>query len=150
MPSKPRSLKCPYTGVTQEIVLDDTLGRRNGFHLNQGLDLTMPFLSREEAVAACPESVCRYTGQPIAVKEVKPGLWGYPDAYCPSKRWYSRELAEYHGSMRHGTTFRKKPATIKLQEREAPPLDPFLDRKAAPDIAPLIHETMDQINKVQA
>jgi len=145
---KPRTIKCPYTGVVQDIVLDDALGRRNGYHLNCGLDLTLPFLSKQDAIDACPESVCRYTGKPITLTELQPGLWHYPDAYSPAKRWYTEQHARYYGSMRKGRSFEKKPETAKIsvKEREAPPPDPFADVRARPDIGPLVHEALDSID----
>jgi len=143
MASKPRTLKCPYTGVVQEVVLDETLGRLNGFYLSAGLDLTIPFLSEAEALAACGgELKCKYTGDPLTLRRDK-GLWYLDGAYSPRKRWYLASLARYHGSMRNGRSFEKKPpAPVQAKALEAPPPHPFADQRKYSDMRPQIMEML--------
>jgi len=142
MASKPRTLKCPYTGVVQEVILDDTLGRLNGFYLSAGLDLTIPFLSEAEALAAAgPDMKCKYTGDPLTLRRDK-GLWYLDGAYSPRKRWYRAELARYHGSMRNGRTFEKRPVSVSARDSEAPPPNPFADQRKYSDLRPQIMEML--------
>jgi len=136
-------LTCPYTGIPQQVVLDDTQGRMFGWHLSCGLDLTIPFFTAEEALAACPGAIDRYTGETLDLVEER-GLFGFPDAFSPSKRFLTEQLAWYHGSRRDGVFRTSKPPTITIRTLECPEPSPFEDRKRAPDLTPLVEEIIER------
>lgn len=148
----PKALTCPYTGVEQHVVEDTNLGRAHGYHLSAGLDLTVPFLSEEDALKACPEMTCRYTGEQIDLVEEK-GLWRFPDAFSPAKRFLTEYEARYQGSMRMGISVlglsEPKRPKIVLAERERPE-NPFEDYKDRPDLTPAVDEVLERTGAFDA
>jgi hypothetical protein len=151
-PEPPKQLTCPYTGVEQHVVEDTNLGRTHGFHLSAGLDLTTPFLSEEDALKACPDMTCRYTGEQIDLVEEK-GLWRFPDAFSPSRRFLTEYEAQYQGSMRMGRSVLglsepKRPKVV-LTERERPE-NPFEDFKDRPDLTPAVNEVLERTGAFDA
>ena len=141
-PEKPPVLRCPYNGTVQEVVYDDNLGRANGHYLSSGLDLTIPFLSQEDAERACPDHICRYSGDVVALVEEK-GLWSFPAAYSPTRRWVSAERALYFGSRRMGKYRAPAPVVISVRPLEPEPADPFQDMRDRPDISGVVKAHLD-------
>ncbi len=142
----PKVLTCPYTGVEQHVVEDASLGRAHGFHLSAGLDLTTPFLSEADALAACPDMTCRYTGEQIDLVEER-GLWSFPDAFSPAKRFLTEYEARYQGSMRMGRSVlglhEPKRPKVLVTERERPE-NPFADHKDKPDLTEAVNEVLER------
>lgn len=146
LPEVPKTLTCPYTGVEQHIVEDTKLGRSHGYHLSAGLDLTIPFLSEKEALAACPDMTCRYTGEQIDLVEEK-GLWSFPEAFSPNKRFLTEHEARYQGSMRDGRSIfglsEPKRPKIVVTEREKIE-NPFEDYKDRKDLTEAVKEVLER------
>lgn len=138
-------LECPYTGAEQAVEYDDNLGQRNGFYLAGGANMALPFLTKESALEACPDLVCKYTGVGLKLREnPATGLWHLQGAFNNDTRFTNLETAVYMASLRLGSSDLPFPVKVKVEvkEKEAPAPNPFEDKKGLHDVDEVVKDVL--------
>ena len=122
------NLTCPYTGRAMTPEYDEDT-RTSGWFLAGGLDMSVPFLTKEDLYMAnlarrgksniAQSLKCAYLGTPLVAVQ-RDGLWyAEGDMFCPSTRQGSRPLMLWLCSHRNGKEpkFPKpEPVTITMPD----------------------------------
>ena len=123
-------LTCPYTGREMTPEYDEDT-RTSGWFLSGGLDMSIPFLTKEDLYMAnlarrgkpniAQSLKCAYTGNPLTAVQ-RDGLWyAEGDKFCPLARQSSKPHMIWQAAHRNGKapSF-PEPEPIKVVLEDSP------------------------------